>query len=246
MASQNTLFRNYKALLFDCYGTLIDWERGMLDTPSVRSLLSQDGAPDEQGILTAFNPNEVRVQAATPGIVYDDVLTQAFSDTARDLGLSATGEEARAFGNSVPSWPAFADSADALRRLSEMGLKLVILSNVHNAGFAETRKKLEKGFTFDQVFTAQDIGSYKPDQRNFEYAIRRLKELYGIERDEILVTANSKLHDHEPGHIAGLKGAWISRAGANMGVRNLDHIVPDWEYPTMKDFADAMEKARAQ
>jgi FMN phosphatase YigB (HAD superfamily) len=59
------------------------------------------------------------------------------------------------------------------------------------------------------------------------------------------VTANSKLHDHEPGHIAGLKGAWISRPGANMGVKKFAHIVPDWEFPTMKDFADAMEAARA-
>jgi 2-haloalkanoic acid dehalogenase type II len=217
----------------------------MLNTPSVRALLAQPGAPDEQGLLAAFSPNEVRVQAATPGIVYDDVLTQAFADTARDLGLQASEADAKAFGDSVPSWPDFPDSGDALKRLHDMGLKLVIHSNVHNAGFAESRKKLEKGFEFDQVFTAENIGSYKPDQRNFEYSIRRLKELYGIERDEILVTANSKLHDHEPGHIAGLKGAWISRPGANMGVKKFAHIVPDWEFPTMKDFADAMEAARA-
>ncbi|KLT45078.1 HAD-like protein [Cutaneotrichosporon oleaginosum] len=245
MASQDiSALKNYKALLFDCYGTLIDWERGLLATPQIRGLLAQDGAPDEQGLLAAFSPNEVRVQAATPGIVYDEVLTQAFKDTAHDLGLSATDADAKAFGDSVPSWPAFPDSADALKRLSDMGLKLIIHSNVHNAGFAASRKKLEKGYEFDQVFTAENIGSYKPDHRNFEYSIRRLKELYGIERDEILVTANSKLHDHEPGHIAGLKGAWISRPGANMGVKKFDHIVPDWEFPTMMDFADAMEKAR--
>lgn len=86
----------------------------------------------------------------------DTSLTQAYTATAKDLGLDATEDDAEAFGQSVPSWPAFPDSADALKRLSDMGLKLIILSNVHNAGFAETRKKLEKGFTFDGVFTAQN------------------------------------------------------------------------------------------
>lgn len=88
------------------------------------------------------------------------------------------------------------------------------------------------------------VGSYKPDQRNFQYAISRLKKEFGIEADEVLVTANSKLHDHEPGHLAGLKGAWISRPGAIMGVKKFAHIVPDWEFPTMEKFADAMDEVR--
>lgn len=86
-------------------------------------------------------------------------LTDAYTGTVKDLGLDATAADAEAFGQSVPSWPAFPDSADALKRLSDMGLKLIILSNVHNAGFAESRKKLEKGYKFDAVYTAENSES---------------------------------------------------------------------------------------
>ena len=112
---------------------------------------------------------------------------------------------------SVGDWPAFADSAAALAYLKQF-YKLVILSNVDRKSFAESEKRL--GIAFDAVYTAEDIGSYKPDPRNFRYMIEALKRAGHAERD-ILHVAQSLFHDHAPANAAGLRSAWIDRrAGA--------------------------------
>ena len=103
--------------------------------------------------------------------------------------VKATKEECAAFGQSIKDWPIFPDSSDALAVLSKY-YKLIVLSNVDRTSFAFTREKLEAGkFTFDQVCTAQDIGSYKPDPANFVYVLKVIKDNYGIEKDQVLSTA---------------------------------------------------------
>lgn len=103
--------------------------------------------------------------------------------------VTATKEECAAFGQSIKDWPLFPDSTDALAELSKH-YKLVVLSNVDRSSFAFTREKLEAGkFTFDQICTAQDVGSYKPDPANFVYALKVVKDNYGIEKDQVLSTA---------------------------------------------------------
>jgi len=120
----------------------------------------------------------------------------------------------RTFGNSVPHWPAFPDTADAVRVLQQH-YKLVILSNVNREGFAASNRKL--GVTFDAIYTAQDPGSYKPASRNFEYMLERLQGDYGISQDEIFHTAQSLFHDHVPAKNARLACAWIDRQGLFQG-----------------------------
>ncbi len=149
-----------------------------------------------------------------------------------------------AFGASIAHWPACADTADALRRLKQH-YKLVILSNVNRAGFAASNAKL--GVAFDAIYTAEDIGSYKPTRRNLEHMLERLEADHGIGKDEILHTAQSLYHDHVPAGAFGLARAWIDRQGLSKGgAWGATAEVPerpqvDFLFPTMAAMADAVE-----
>ncbi|WOO80274.1 (S)-2-haloacid dehalogenase 4A [Vanrija pseudolonga] len=242
----STPSKDYKALLFDCYGTLINWEGGMQNAlqPLLVQIRKQNISRDD--FFKQLGSIETAIQTNEPTKLYPDVLAETYRQVADHFKLQYTEDEAVDFGNSVPEWPAFPDSAKALKRLQDSGLKLVILSNINNDSFAASRKKLEKeGAVFDEVYTAQNIGSYKPSLNNFDYAISHLQKDHGISKDEILIVANSKLHDIQPGHKVGLKGAWIDRAGGVMGVSAFTGVEPAWTYDSMREFADVIEKVRA-
>jgi 2-haloalkanoic acid dehalogenase type II len=117
------------------------------------------------------------------------------------------------YGRSVRNWPAFADTVDALKYL-KTHFRLVILSNVDNESFSFSNTRF--AVDFDAVYTAEDIGSYKPSDRNFEYMIRNLASL-GVGKDEILHTAESLFHDHAPANRHGLASCWIYRRHGQQG-----------------------------
>lgn len=196
----------FKALTFDCYGTLIDWESGMVAalkplTAKVRQSLTRDQ------ILEAHARHESCQQHETPAKRYSELLAVVYKRLAEEWGVPQSWDECLAYGNSIKDWPAFPDSADALAYLKKH-YKLVILSNVDNESFAHSNKKL--GVTFDAVYTAEDIGSYKPAARNFDYMLDKLKTL-GLEKKDILHTAESLFHDHRPANDQGLHNCWIFR-----------------------------------
>lgn len=203
---------DFKVLTFDCYGTLIDWETGILQalTP-LRKKDRVERPPDE--ILASFARHESAQEAETPDMLYSDLLALVHRRLAAEWGIAVAEEEHAAFGGSVGDWPAFADSAAALAYLKEF-YKLVILSNVDRASFARSARKL--GIAFDAVYTAEDIGSYKPDLRNFRYMLDRLKEA-GVAQGDILHMAQSLFHDHAPANALGIRSAWIDRRGAASG-----------------------------
>jgi 2-haloacid dehalogenase len=205
---------DYSTLTFDCYGTLIDWETGIWD--ALQPLIALAGRNDivRDMALEVFGELESAQQAATPGLRYPDLLARVHVEFAARFGVEGASGLAREFGASVPHWPAFPDTADALRVLKGR-FKLVILSNVHRDGFAASQRKL--GVEFDAVYTAEDIGSYKPNPANFSYMIEHLKAEHGIARDDILHTAQSLFHDHVPATRAGLERAWIDRMGLSRG-----------------------------
>ena len=195
-------------LTFDCYGTLIDWERGILD--ALRPLRARVVATrSDDAVLLDFADCESRQQAATPTMLYADVLTEVHRQLARRWGVPNDAAEDRRFGASIGDWPAFPDTAEALAYLKRH-FRLVILSNVDRASFAQSNARL--GVAFDAIYTAQDIGSYKPDPRNFAYLIDRLAE-QGVGQDRILHVAQSLFHDHAPANAAGLRSVWIDRRG---------------------------------
>ena len=224
-----------RVLSFDCYGTLIDWESGIWQAlaPHLRAA----GVTREEA-LEAFARAESTQQQATPGMLYPELLAAVYRRLCVGFGIAADDEAARAFGASVADWPAFPDSPDALAYLKQH-YRLVILSNVDRASFAHSNARL--GVTFDAIYTAQDIGSYKPDRRNFEFMIARLAE-QGITREQILHTAQSLYHDHVPAKALGLATCWIDRRGGQgHGATRPPpvEVRPDFRFPTLAAMADA-------
>ncbi len=203
---------DFKALTFDCYGTLIDWESGMVE--GLQPLTSRTSRKlSRNDILEAHARHESSQQAWTPAMRYDALLAIVYKRLAEEWSVATTPEECTTYGNSVKDWPAFEDSAEALSYLKQH-FKLVILSNVNNAGFAGSNARL--GVEFDAIYTAEDIGSYKPSDRNFDYMLEKLKTV-GIEKRDILHTAESMFHDHGPANRHGLANCWIYRRHADQG-----------------------------
>jgi 2-haloalkanoic acid dehalogenase type II len=197
---------DFKALTFDCYGTLIDWESGMIAalkplTDRLPAKLSRDA------VLQAHARHESSQQARTPAKRYSELLAVVYRRLAEEWGVPAPWRECVAYGQSVKDWPAFPDSPAALEYLKRH-YKLVILSNVDNESFTASNARL--GVTFDAIYTAEDIGSYKPSERNFDYMLRQLETL-GVGKGDILHTAESLFHDHGPANRAGLASCWIYR-----------------------------------
>jgi 2-haloacid dehalogenase len=230
--------RDFRVLTFDCYGTLIDWETGI--RAALGPWLADRGvraAPEE--ILAAFAAAEAPQQAATPDLRYPELLARVHATVAKHFGVAPDPAAAAAFGRSVAEWPAFADSPAALRYLKEH-YRLVILSNVDRASFADSKRRL--GVAFDAVYTAEDIGAYKPDRRNFEYLLARLAE-QGVAPDQILHTAQSLYHDHVPAKRIGLATCWIHRRAGKSGhgaTRAPEREVrPDFRFATLGDLVAA-------
>src|SRR3984893_10940117 len=182
---------DFKALTFDCYGTLIDWERGMVEAlePLTRKA-SRKLTRDE--ILEAHARHESSQQTQTPAKLYRDLLATVYRRLAEERGVAASWSDCVAYGRSIRNWPAFADTAASLQYLKRH-YKLAILSNVDNESFSFSNEKL--GVDLDAVYTAEDCGSYKPSARNFQYMLAKVKTL-GIKKSEILHTAESLFHDH--------------------------------------------------
>lgn len=157
---------DYRLLSFDVYGTLVDWEGGILH--AFQPTLANNNAHfSRQHLLALYHELEREQQIKIPDMPYHELLTTVHPKLCHRLGLSLpTQTESKTFGESVGHWPAFPDTVEALKRLSKQH-KLVVLSNVDRASFAKTNAGSLEGFHFDLVITAQDVGSYKLDLRNF-------------------------------------------------------------------------------
>jgi putative hydrolase of the HAD superfamily len=233
---------DYKALTFDCYGTLIDWESGMLE--GLKPLTSRlDRKLSRNEILEAHARHESEQQAWTPGKRYPELLAIVYKRIAEEWGLSVTLEDCVAYGQSVKDWRAFPDSVGALQYLKKH-YKLVILSNVDNHSFAASNARLQ--VEFDAIYTAEDVGSYKPSDRNFEYMLQKLASR-GIEKGDILHTAESLFHDHEPANQHGLAACWIYRRhdqeGFGATVRPGAMPRYDFRFNSMVDMVKAHQEA---
>lgn len=197
---------DFKALTFDVYGTLIDWETGMVD--NLEPLTGRlERRPTRNRILQAHARHESGQQRHTPGKHYQHLLATVYRRLAEEWGLQVSWDECLAYGHSVRDWPTFPDTAGALQYLKKH-FKLVVLSNVDNESFSFSNEKL--GVEFDAVYSAEDIGSYKPADRNFEYMLEKIGDI-GIAKEEILHTAESMFHDHEPANRHGLASCHVYR-----------------------------------
>ena len=231
----------FKALTLDSYGTLIDWEKGIVEaleplTRAAKHPLSRDE------ILEAHARYEAVHQSLTPNKAYCDLLPVVYRRLAEEWRIPVRWSDCLAYGRTARNWPAFSDAAGALQYLKRY-FKLVILSNVDNENFSGSNDKLQ--VDFDVIITAEDIGAYKPSSRNFEYMLSRLLEL-GIAKHEILHIAESVYHDLAPARQHGLASCRIFRRhdqegyGASLNPGSLPNY--DFCFASMAEFVKAHQE----
>ncbi|HEY4679228.1 MAG TPA: haloacid dehalogenase type II [Candidatus Angelobacter sp.] len=202
-------FESIHLITFDCYGTLIDWENGML--AALRPLFSRDGRNvSDLQILELYGQIEAELESG-PYLPYRQVLAQAAREIGRRLGKEISAQEGSAFAESLTTWKPFIDTMPALQFLARR-FRLGIISNVDDDLFAETRKKLAS-VEFEFVVTAQQMQSYKPSHRNFEEAIRRS----GLSKDQLLHAGQSLYHDIAPANALGIQNVWVNRPSIRPG-----------------------------
>jgi len=232
----------FKALTLDCYGTLVDWERGLLAVLRGWAERNQLAAGDEE-LLGAFAASETRQQQAQPFRTYRQVLRAVQTDIAARFGRPARLEDAEALAHSVGDWPPFLDTTAALRQL-QGHYKLVVISNVDHASFVRTQTRL--GVAFDAVVTAEDVGAYKPDPRMFLRALE-VMALWGIARSEVLHVAQSLFHDHAPAKRLGLATVWVDRRHGRVGwgatPPPTQQVTPDLVVPDLASLAALVAQA---
>jgi len=223
-------FQQFRYLSFDCYGTLIDWEAGLYST--LDSIFSAHGVSiGHDVLLESYGSAEAEVESG-PFLSYREVMQSVLRKLGDIHEFVPDEEELEAFPDSIRHWPAFPDSTEALQALSSR-YKLVILSNIDDDLFRLSQDVL--GVRFDHVFTAQQIGSYKPARRNFDYLIDQL----GVPREEILHVAQSLFHDIAPAGDAGLSTVWVNRRQGleGSGATPEAVAVPDMEVPDLQTLA---------
>lgn len=233
--------RDFQALSFDCYGTLIDWEAGI--SRVLAPWASSRGVNvDGESLLALYASHEATAEEEHPTAPYPEILAMSIRGLGNELGIEVTDEDSRALVVSVPDWPAFPDSRAALRSLAER-YKLIILSNIDRDSFRASNLRL--GVQFTSVLTAQDIGSYKPDPRNFR-ALKAEAHRLGVADGRLLHVAQSLFHDHVPARRAGLPTVWINRRHDRPGWGATPEpsapVNPDWEFPSMSAFAAAAQR----
>ena len=225
---------DFDALTFDCYGTLIDWEAGLL--AALRPLLEKhDRFLSDEETLELYAEIEPAIQAEGV-IAYRAVLRMVVYEFAARLGFGLDAGDAQALVKSMGEWPAFADSAEALRALQSRW-RLAVIANVDDDLFALSARHL--GVTFDAVITAQQVGCYKPDHRMFHAALERL----ALPRERVLHAAQSHFHDHVPAEELGWTSVWIDRRTGSdgSGATRPASAQPAARFENLRDLAVALE-----
>jgi 2-haloalkanoic acid dehalogenase type II len=238
-----------KGLFFDVYATLIDWEAGIY--PPLLALAQQPDSPDlREQLLHAYHTHQIGIWRDSPTLLYPQVLEETYGRIAKERNVSFDQADAVTFGAGIGEWPAFPDTVDALRRLAKH-YKLFVLSNVDNASFERTRTGPLQSAHWDGIYTAEDIGSYKPDPKNYHYVVDAAGEKFGIGKEQLVLVAQSLDIDHMSVKKLGFRpGIWISRSGSAMGgkreeMESKGEIELGAAFETLGDFANAADKAFA-
>jgi 2-haloacid dehalogenase len=223
--------RDIRVLTFDCYGTIVDWEAGIVAV--LRPILGRAGVTvDDERLLALYGEVEAAAEAGAYR-PYREVLGEVLRGLGDRLGFAPTEAERAAFGASVGDWPPFPDAPAALAALKRR-FKLAIVSNVDDDLFARTNERL--GVDFDWVVTAQQVRSYKPAPAHFLTALDRI----GLPPSRVLHVAQSLYHDHVPAKRLGLRTVWVNRrhGKAGPGATPPAEATPDLEIPDLATLAE--------
>lgn len=224
-------FSRFDAITFDCYGTLIDWEQGILNAlQPVLAPREVDVGEDE--LLERYARHEAVLEAGDY-LTYREVLAESLRGLGAELGFDVTADDAQRFAEAMGDWPAFHDTAPALRRLHER-FRLGVITNCDRDLFARSNRRL--GVTFEWIVAAEDARAYKPSRRPFELALETIE----LPRERILHAAQSLFHDHVPAKQLGLTTVWVDRRHdrPGFGATPEASATPDLTVPDMKTLAD--------
>ncbi|KAH9827112.1 hydrolase (HAD superfamily) [Teratosphaeria destructans] len=250
--ASNITFSRVKALSFDIYGTLIDWENGIAD--SARATALGPYLPtDHKTLLLDIEKHDTTVQRQHPRWKQTEIIAEGLRRYAQELGIVDSGklsqrqvdEAAQEYASKIGDYPAFADSVEAMKRLGQQ-FKLIALSNVDRSSFSKTLSGSLKGVEFDAVYTAEDIGSYKPDPANFRYLLDHVKSDFGIEQAELVHVAQSLFHDHGPASEFQLQSVWVDRKGfmgGDPGENTQEKFAYQLRLETLGELANIVEAA---
>lgn len=224
-------FTRYEILTFDCYGTLVDWESGILSVLH-RILAAHSKNIDDATILKLYGNFELRSESG-PFQPYREVLSSVVRQFGDELRFAPTPEEMRSLPNSLPHWMPWSDTVMSLRKLKSR-FRLAILSNIDDDLFAATRPKLE--VDLDEVITAQQAQAYKPSLKLFELALNRIN----APAHRVLHVGQSIYHDVLPAQSLGLATVWVNRPSArpNVGAVKAAEATPDLTVTTLAELAD--------
>jgi len=201
-------FSSVRLITFDCYGTLIDWETGML--AALRPMFAGNGhAIDDGELLRHYGEVEAELEAGQY-LPYRQILSRTIQEVGQRTGISVSAEDGALFAESLTRWEPFPDTVPGLQALARR-FRLGIISNVDDDLFVATRKKL--GVSLDVVVTAQQVQSYKPSHKNFQEALRRS----GLKKEEIVHAGQSVYHDIIPANQLGIKNVWVNRPSIRPG-----------------------------
>lgn len=218
-------FNQFKALTFDCYGTLIDWESGILG--ALRSLIRSHGRDlNDAQILQTYG--ELEPKAQNPYRRYHEVLAEVVHGFGKRLGFEVSDAEAECLPQSLKGWLPFADTVPALEKLKKK-YKLAIISNTDDDLFAATAQHLK--IAFDQVITAEQATAYKPSEAPFQLALQRL----GLPPDRVLHVGQSVYHDVIPAKSLGFATVLVHRRG--FGATRAIEGAPDLKVPDLQTLA---------
>ena len=241
-----------KALSFDIYGTLLDWENGIAQTARATALgpfLPQD----HKKLLLEIEKHDTTVQRENPTMHQSAIIAEGLRRYAAELHLVDDGKLTQAqidaackdYGSKIGEYPAFPDTVDAMQRLGKH-YKLMPLSNIDHKSFNVSLSKALKGVHFDAIYTAEDIGSYKPDPRNFEYLLEHVKSDFGAEKAELCHVAQSLFHDHLPASKFGIQSVWVDRKGimgGEVGENTQETYGYQLKVDSLGELADIVEEA---
>ena len=220
-------FESFEIISFDCYGTLIDWETGIL--AALRPILARHGrGASDEALLEAFASLESGAESG-PYRPYAVILREVVEGLGRRFDFTPDETERVSLAVSLPVWPPFADTRDALRALRTR-YRLAVISNVDDDLFAGTARAL--GVQFDWVVTAGQVGSYKPSLENFRRALAR----FGVPTERVLHVAQSLFHDIAPAKSLGLATVWVNRRRGRPGPGATPPATarPDSEVPDLR------------
>lgn len=237
-------YTSFKALAFDIYGTLIDWETSI--ATHFQHHIGEDDSKKVplDKVLKIFRKHEKSIQQSSPTKPYRNIANEAVHLTNVELsGITSVTTGGTAEVVKIADWPAFPDTVEAMHRLKSH-YRLIALSNIDCISFSSTLSGPLSSVSFDAAYIAEDIGSYKPDPWNFEYLISHAQSEFGIEKEEICMVAHGLETDHAVLPKVGLRrGAWIMREDGERLGQEAGKIGVGARFETLGDFADTVDRA---